>query len=59
MECLGLNNRIIKWLLKGDVSTLYQVRRDLLGEKLVGIKSLQGRIMTEGRFILEKMYQYF
>lgn len=44
----GLSEAITEWLLEGDVSIQYQVRRDLLGEKPAGLKSLQGRIVTEG-----------
>ena len=39
------NNKIIKWLLAGDVSIQYQVFRDLLSEER---KDLQARIASEG-----------
>ncbi|MBQ4819688.1 hypothetical protein [Aquimarina sp. MMG016] len=39
------NNKIIKWLLEGDVSVQYQVHRDLLSKER---KDLQNRISKEG-----------
>ncbi len=39
------HDQIIKWLLAGDVSIQYQVRRDLLGTE---VPELQQRIGTEG-----------
>ncbi|HSG42579.1 MAG TPA: hypothetical protein VLA72_05440 [Anaerolineales bacterium] len=39
------NEKIIKWLLEGDVSVQYQVHRDLLGKEN---KSLRNRIAKEG-----------
>ena len=41
----GVNEPILAWLLEGDVSIQYQVRRDLLGEDR---PALQRRIATEG-----------
>jgi hypothetical protein len=44
----GLSKAIIGWLLEGDASIQYQVRRDLLGEDPAGLRQLQRRIATEG-----------
>ena len=44
----GLSKATIGWLLEGDASIRYQVRRDLLGEDPAGLETLQGRIATEG-----------
>jgi hypothetical protein len=40
-----IDDQLIQWLLKGDVSLQYQVQRDLLGSDL---PALQERIATEG-----------
>jgi len=39
------NDQIVKWLLAGDVSIQYQVRRDLMGRE---VPDLQNRIGKEG-----------
>ena len=39
---------ILDWLLKGDVSVVYQVNRDLLHSKEEVVKNLQLKIATEG-----------
>jgi hypothetical protein len=44
----GLSQETIAWLLKGDVSIQFQVRRDLLGEDPVSLEALQRRIAAEG-----------
>jgi hypothetical protein len=44
----GLNQATIAWLLQGDVSIQYQVRRDLLGEDPAALETLQRRIAAEG-----------
>jgi len=41
-------DKILDWLLSGDVSIVYQTRRDLLGEKGKGLNKIQERIATEG-----------
>jgi hypothetical protein len=43
-----LSEATIAWLISGDVSIQYQVRRDLLGEDPDGLESLQKRIVAEG-----------
>jgi hypothetical protein len=43
-----LNDETVAWLLQGDVSIQYQVRRDLLGEAQATLDALQRRIATEG-----------
>ena len=48
MCCHGLNKATIGWLLEGDASIRYQVRRDLLGEDPARLATLQRRIATEG-----------
>ena len=40
-----INDRLIEWLLAGDVAIQYQVRRDLLDEER---PDLRARIATEG-----------
>ncbi len=45
---MNKENRIIDWLLKGDVSIQYQVHRDLLCSSVAKQKHLQKRIKTEG-----------
>ncbi len=44
----GLTGTTIDWLLEGDASIQYQVRRDLLGEDPARLETLQARIATEG-----------
>jgi len=45
---LGNTSEIIKWLLAGDVSIQYQVKRDLLGSSKKELKQLRNRIPSEG-----------
>ncbi len=40
--------RIVEWLLKGDVSMQYQVKRDILGASIKEQNALQKRISREG-----------
>jgi hypothetical protein len=42
------NNEIINWLLAGDVSVQYQVKRDLLNASREELETLQSRIPLEG-----------
>jgi hypothetical protein len=42
---LAIDRKILEWLLEGDVSIQYQVRRDLMGEKR---PDLRDRIAREG-----------
>jgi hypothetical protein len=44
----GLSEATIGWLLEGDASIRYQVRRDLLGEDPAELETLQARIATDG-----------
>ena len=44
----GLSKATIAWLLDGDISIQFQVRRDLLGENKNVIEKLQRRIVAEG-----------
>jgi hypothetical protein len=41
-------DKLIDWLLKGDVAIQYQVSRDLLNVKKTEVEILQDRISTEG-----------
>src|SRR5450759_2552655 len=43
-----LSEATIAWLISGDVSIQYQVRRDLLGEDPDGLESLQKRLVADG-----------
>ena len=43
-----LSEATIAWLLEGDPSIQYQVRRDLLAEAPAGLGTLQRRIAKEG-----------
>ena len=43
-----IDEEILSWLLDGDVSIQYQVRRDLLGEEVSALEALQRRIEREG-----------
>jgi len=43
-----INNKLINWLLDGDVSIQYQVKRDLLNASKKELETLQGRIPLEG-----------
>jgi len=44
----NLINQNLAWLLEGDVSIAYQVKRDLLGADINDLSALQGRIATTG-----------
>ncbi|MFO7952718.1 MAG: hypothetical protein R6U91_07950 [Bacillota bacterium] len=45
---INLYNKNLAWLLEGDVSIVYQVKRDLLKAGTANLSTLQKRIATEG-----------
>jgi hypothetical protein len=52
-----MNNKVVKWLLSGDVSIQYQVHRDLLETKRYDLKKIQNQILSRGwgiRFLKER-----